>query len=189
MQERLGPRFAGTLSPDIDEKAIGDRSTWRAEDLVLTIARAKCDALAGLSSEALGAAGFKGNELLLCCDQVVRCEGAIREKPIDAAEALRFARSYSAGAAAECVNGLVCLDLASGKRAERCMVVKVHMGPMSETQLQEFVAEPALYSCAGGLRIEDPRMTVLRLEPEGCEDGVMGLPIAVVLELAQELSQ
>jgi hypothetical protein len=69
------------------EKAIGDRSTWPAEELVLAVSRAKCDALVsttaawlrgGAAAAAAGAAapgasgsgGFAGDELLLCSDQV-----------------------------------------------------------------------------------------------------------------------
>ena len=197
MRERLGERLAGVLAPDIDEKAIGDRRTWRAEELVLAVSRAKCDALvssmdewlrcSGVSSGSSSCGGFAGDELLLCSDQVVRCEGQIREKPVDAAEAERFVRSYAGGAPAECVNGLVLHDLVSGRRVERVYISSVHIAPMTEAEIAAFVAEPLLLTCAGALRIEDPHMKVARLE--GGEDGVMGLPIDAVLQLAAELER
>ena len=83
-------------SPDIDEKAIRHTD---AKTLTLLIANAKADALATslLSEEPLDA-------LLVCLDQVVCCEGSIREKPETAAEARKFLNSYSAGAEAVCVS-------------------------------------------------------------------------------------
>ena len=184
MQERLGSRLAGTLAPDIDEKAIGDRATIAAEDLVLAVARAKMAALtfhsaarstawlpapaqeaaATAAREALLSAGFTCTELLLCADQVVRCEGRIREKPVDAAEAEVFVRSYSAGAPAECVNGLVLHDLRTGATVERVQISKVHLRPMADDVIKAFAAEPLLLTCAGALMIEHPSVKVRQLE-------------------------
>ena len=170
--------------PDIDEKAIGDRATIAAEDLVLAVARAKMAALtfhsaarstawlpapaqeaaATAAREALLSAGFACTELLLCADQVVRCEGRIREKPVDATEAERFVRSYSAGAPAECVNGLVLHDLRTGASVERVQISKVHLRPMADDVIKAFAAEPLLLTCAGALMIEHPSVKVRQLE-------------------------
>ena len=82
------------MTPDIDEKAIRHE---HAETLTLLIANAKADALVGR----LARERPESEALLICMDQVVRCNGIIREKPTSSEEAREFLRSYSQGDPAE----------------------------------------------------------------------------------------
>lgn len=67
-----------TVTADIDEQALGDRTSNPAE-LVKLLSKAKADAIfEWLKHEHV--AGVQG--LLLTCDQVVVHQGKIREKPI-----------------------------------------------------------------------------------------------------------
>ena len=85
-----------TMPPNIDEKAIGDRLTDDPRQLVQAIATAKADALVKMMAAKDPSGLTQGLGLvLLTSDQVVTYEGAIREKPADAAEARRFVDSYS----------------------------------------------------------------------------------------------
>ncbi len=62
------------MQADIDEQALGDRSSC-PESLVLLLAQAKADALKARIPESSG--------VLITCDQVVVCNGRILEKPAD----------------------------------------------------------------------------------------------------------
>ena len=85
---------AAYMTPDIDEKAIRHE---HAETLTLLIANAKADALV----DRLAKEQPDSEALLICMDQVVRCNGVIREKPSSVEEARDFLQSYSRGDPAE----------------------------------------------------------------------------------------
>jgi septum formation protein len=72
------------LSPEIDERAIRHQD---AETLTRLIANAKADALVHRLGEQ------DEDVLLICMDQVVRCQGSIREKPESAKQAPRSSRA------------------------------------------------------------------------------------------------
>jgi len=66
-----------TITADIDEQALGDRTSDPAE-LVTLLAQAKADAIYERLDSKLG--------LLLTCDQVVIYQGRVREKPTSTQE-------------------------------------------------------------------------------------------------------
>jgi septum formation protein len=77
------------ISPDIDEKASRDSDS---EKLCQKIAVAKCDAILKEYEEKL-----PKDSIILTFDQVVVCDGELREKPVDESEARKFLKSYSEG--------------------------------------------------------------------------------------------
>ena len=77
------------ISPDIDEKAIRDNDY---EILCQKIATAKCDAILKEYQDKL-----PKDSIILTFDQVVVCNGELREKPVDEKEARKFLKSYSEG--------------------------------------------------------------------------------------------
>ena len=77
------------ISPDIDEKAIRDSDS---EKLCQKIAVAKCDAILKEYEGKL-----PKDSIILTFDQVVVCDGELREKPVDESEARKFLKSYSEG--------------------------------------------------------------------------------------------
>lgn len=51
--------------------------------------------------------------ILICSDQVIRCNGEVREKPEDEAEARRFLESYRTHPP-ECIDGVVVYNTLTG---------------------------------------------------------------------------
>lgn len=72
--------------------------------MVFLIARAKAAALLPQVKEP---------SVLICSDQVIRCNGEVREKPVDEEEARRFLKSYRTYPA-ECINGVVVYNTETG---------------------------------------------------------------------------
>src|SRR3989339_531887 len=102
--KEMGYEFE-VLPADIDEKKI------RHEDprqLTVMLAKAKASAICSRISEPA---------LIITADQVVVCNGKVYEKPRDVAEAKAFLQSY-ADYPAECVNGVVVTNTATGKQIE-----------------------------------------------------------------------
>lgn len=81
LSQIVGSDFS-VLSPNIDEKEIRD-----PDPAALTIKLAHAKAKALLSK-------ISGEALLITSDQVVVCNGMIREKPETVAECREFLRSY-----------------------------------------------------------------------------------------------
>jgi septum formation protein len=109
----LGLEFC-TISANIDEKAIGDRSRGSSpSELVLQIARAKAD---HLLSNNLISPELKSS-ILLTADTVVVHKNQVIEKPTTADEYIENIKSYST---APCllVSGVVATDLANGNQLE-----------------------------------------------------------------------
>ena len=165
--EKLGVPIAAIMSPDIDEKAIRRPD---AASLTLAIANAKADALQ-----------HKMHCLLITSDQVVVCNGAIREKPRDEAEARAFLQSYGT---AECVNAVVVTNTKTGERVsgvERCTV---HFKPIPDDVVTVLIAQGDVMHCAGGVCIE--QLERYLLGHEGEEECIMGMPRSLTLKLLSE---
>lgn len=86
-------------SADIDEKAIRHP---RAETMTQLIAKAKADEIIRRGELDLE------NRLLVCCDQVIRFRGEVREKPLTRDQGRGFLRSYMdhPDDFVECINGI-----------------------------------------------------------------------------------
>ena len=138
-------------APEIDEKAIRHTD---AETLTLLIANAKADALV----VSLLAQNPEMDALLVCMDQVVCCEGSIREKPETAAEARSFLASYSSGSAATCVNGIVVHNLRTGVR---CATKHKPKEQTSHTQQRVTVTLPV--NSVGGIPLTNGNCTPVRV--------------------------
>ena len=158
------------MSPDIDEKAIRHED---AETLTMLIANAKADALvAQLRRES-----SDGCALLVCMDQVVVCEGRIREKPVDAEQVRAYWASYSAGAPATCVNGVVVHNLETGVRCGANEVASVSFEPVHETIVTEAIARGSIFDSAGAFAIEDPLFKPFVKKVDGSAEAIIGLPL------------
>jgi predicted house-cleaning NTP pyrophosphatase (Maf/HAM1 superfamily) len=109
----LGLEFS-TISANIDEKAIGNRSRGSSPtELVLQIARAKADHLIAnnlISPE-------MRSSILLTADTVVVHKNQVIEKPTTASEYMENMKSY-ATAPCSLVSGVVATDLMNGKQLE-----------------------------------------------------------------------
>jgi predicted house-cleaning NTP pyrophosphatase (Maf/HAM1 superfamily) len=109
------------MSADIDERAIGDRSSAsRAKELVLLLAHKKADAiLARIKSSNADTFASMQNRFLVTADQVIVCNGQVLEKPVDANEARCFLQQYCRHPC-NTVGSIVVTDIKNGNRHEVC---------------------------------------------------------------------
>ncbi len=107
-----------TVTADIDEQALGDRTSDPAE-LVTLLAQAKADAICACMRDD-SAAELQG--LLLTCDQVVIYQGTIREKPTSMQQVLICAVHLGMHHAA--IFARVCAHLLS---LNSCLTQYVHL--------------------------------------------------------------
>eukprot|EP01116_Phalansterium_solitarium_P009488 TRINITY_DN23653_c0_g1_i1.p1 TRINITY_DN23653_c0_g1~~TRINITY_DN23653_c0_g1_i1.p1 ORF type:complete len:192 (-),score=42.19 TRINITY_DN23653_c0_g1_i1:277-852(-) len=171
--ERMGYTFS-VLSPDIDEKAIRDPDPVQ---LTLKIARAKADELVSKVTEPA---------ILICSDQVIVCNGEIREKPVDEAQARAFLKSYTENPA-EAVVGVVVVNTATGKRLEATDIAKQHFKSITDELIERLIADGTIFWCAGGFAIE---LMDGHLGPvDGDRDTIMGLPNEVTRRLIEAVAK
>ncbi|KAK6115809.1 hypothetical protein DH2020_008078 [Rehmannia glutinosa] len=196
-----------TMSADIDEKAIRKE---KPEDLVMTLAEAKADAIVGKlqnietqekdAKPTLVIAAdtaenvqpkLHGKEdaeptLLITCDQVVVYEGMIREKPSSKEEARQFIKDYSGGHAAT-VSSVLVTNLNTGLRKGDWDKVEIHFHDIPEQIIDNLIEEGIVLNVAGGLIIEHPLVLPYVKEVVGGTDSVMGLPKDLTRRLMKEV--
>lgn len=196
-----------TMSADIDEKAIRKE---KPEDLVMTLAEAKADAIVGklkiignqekdakptvvISADTVENVEPKlhGKEdaqptLLITCDQVVVYEGMIREKPSSKEEARQFIKGYSGGYAAT-VSSVLVTNLSNGSKKGGWDKVEIHFHDIPEEVIDKLIEEGLVLNVAGGLIIEHPLVLPYVKEVVGGTDSVMGLPKALTRRLMEEV--
>ena len=177
-QHHFPEERAEFLAPDIDEKAIRHAD---AHTMTLLIANSKADVLV----ERLLCNDPAHDALLVCMDQVVRCEGSIREKPVNSEEARAFLRSYSEGMPAECVSAVVVHHLQTGLRFAAHELATVSFAPIPSGVVDQAIAQGELFSSAGGFAIEDPLFAPFVRSIEGTREAVMGLPLDTLRALLE----
>ncbi|KAJ3191970.1 hypothetical protein HK101_007218 [Irineochytrium annulatum] len=167
---------------DVDEKLLGgDRATRDPNDLVITLARCKIDAILKEGK----VAGLKEG-ILIGCDQVAVFDGKIREKPESEAEARMFLASY-ANHYAETRGGMVVVNLATGKRAEAIDVAKQHFNAVPASVIDKLIAQGTVYHCCGGFMIDDPLLVPCCGETVGDQDSIIGLSLRLLSKLIKEV--
>lgn len=164
------------VAPNIDEKALGDR-TRDPQGLVTLIANAKADAIGPCSEK-----------VLLTGDQVVVYDGRIREKPETLVQCRDFIASYS-GQKCSTV-GAVCLER-NEKRVVGVHEAAVHFDVIPDAVIDELVEKDGamLMQCAGGLMVEHELIQPYVRDVSGGLDSIMGLSTALVAELLMSLDQ
>jgi len=158
--QKMGLKFT-CISPDIDEKAIRHADP---QQLTRLIANAKADALL---------LKIKEPSLLITSDQVIFCNGQIREKPQNAEECKLFLRSYEHFPAV-CVTAVVVTNTSNGKRVEGLDVAKQHFHPIPEDFMDKLIQQGDVMCCCGGFTIEHMEPYLKQLEGE--VETVTGLP-------------
>ena len=179
--DRLAAAHAFTfvvVSADIDEKAVRRPAP---ADLVRALAVAKAAALVQRVPAGAG--------LLVTADQVVTHQGAVREKPVDAAQAASFLAAYGRGPPPETVSAVAVTDLASRRCAAGVAVARVTIAPpLSDAEVEAAASHPDVLYCAGGLMIEQPHLAGRVAIGPGDVDSVMGLPVDLLFELAASVA-
>lgn len=171
--ERMGYKFQ-IMVPDVDEKAIRFDNP---EKLTLALANAKADALLPKIS---------GEAILITADQVVVCNGQMREKPENAQQAKEFLRSYNQYPV-EAVTAVVALNTANQKRKEGVDIAKVYFHPLTDEKIDELIASGIVFTCAGGFCVNDPLFRDYIKSVKGDVDSVAGLPKELTEKLIKEV--
>jgi len=169
---QLGLEFE-VMAPDIDEKAIRRDDP---QELVLAIAAAKSRAL----RPKIG-----GPALIVTSDQVVVADGRILEKPRDEAEAREFIRR-SGDHSAETVTSINVFNTETGRSVQGVDVVRIFMGKVPEGIIDALIKKGDVFTCAGGLDIEDPLIQPYIVKIEGDLDSVIGLPLKLTRQLLEQ---
>ena len=141
--------------------------------MTLAIARGKAEALLPKYADR--------ECLLITSDQVVVCEGKIREKPENEQQCREFLRSYSSGAAAECVNGVVVTNTKTREQFSGVARAQQFFKTITDDDATRLIAQGDCMWCCGGFVIEE--MAALLDRREGEEECIRGMPKTLTLEL------
>jgi len=146
----------------------------RPAELAISLAVKKADAALD--------EGHGGDSLVLCFDTLVVHEGAVLGKPLDEPDAWRMLRSLS-GRTHQVVTGVAIQ--CPGERSPRTFSVTtdVTMKPLSDCQIEAWMAMGTFMGCAGAYNIE---AQVAEVTTEECYQNVAGLPLChLYAELAR----
>jgi len=163
------------MEPNIDEKSIRFDNPKK---LTLALAHAKAGAIMKRA---------KNQALLITSDQVVVCNGQIREKPQNKEEAADYLASY-AQHPAETVTAVLLTNLKNGKSVGGIDIAKVNFSPIPENIIERVINKGTIFSCAGGFTISDDLLKPYIKSIEGDEDSVLGLPIKLTKELLNAIT-
>ncbi|MFA6603480.1 MAG: Maf family protein [Patescibacteria group bacterium] len=169
---QLGLEFE-TMAPEIDEKAIRRDDP---QELVLAIAEAKSRALRDR---------IQGPALLITSDQVVAVGGRVLEKPRDEAEAREFMRR-AGDHPAETITSINIFNTETGRSVQGVDAVRIFMTGLPDAVIDALIAKGDVFTCAGGIDIEDPLVQPYIKKIEGDLDSVIGLPLKLTRQLLEE---
>lgn len=159
------------MSPDIDEKAIRASDP---QDMVLAIASAKAQALL---------AQIKEPAILITADQIVLCNGEVREKPASPEQARAFWHSYSTGYPAETISAVVVTNIETGQQAKGVDLAKIFYKKVPDDIVEQMIANGQIFTASGGFLHEDPLVIPFIDHFEGTTDSLNGLPLALLAKL------
>jgi septum formation protein len=197
--EREGLKIDGTMSPDIDEDHIGRRQPLPGENIVTTasilsstICRAKADALVDRfkRQESDNTNNNSNNStinasepvFIITSDQVVACDGAIREKPKDANEARQFLKSYQTGSICYTITAVQITNARDGSKFYSDVdVQEITFDPFPDSSIDGLIAKGEIFTCSGGFVCEDPLLApYIHIQDT---TSVMGMPIKLLRSL------
>lgn len=173
IMDELGFEYT-VISPDIDEKNIRDNNP---DKLVLKIAEAKFNAIRSKITD---------DAIIITCDQVVVCNGEIREKPVDENECKSYLRSYAIYPA-ETHSGIVVYNNKNNKKASGVDIAKVYFSTIPEDIMKLLIEKKDVLYSAGGFISEDPLLDKYVNKIEGTIDSLMGLPKELLIKLLKEV--
>lgn len=154
------------VSPDIDEKAIRFDDP---EKLTMALAHAKADAIREKLNERV---------LLITADQVIVCNGEIREKPESDEDARAYLLSY-AQHPIKSVTSIVVTDTETNKRFFGTDIAHLEFYPFSEDIIDKLIKDGEIFSCAGAFTISNSTMKRQIKNINGDADSIIGLPIGL----------
>lgn len=179
---RLGVSFEVWPSA-VDEGAWETGATGAAADdpawLVLGLARAKAERVAGALGEAVRKA------VVLAADTVVVLDGEILAKPADRADARRMLERLS-GRTHTVWTGVACLDGATGAWREAAVATGVTFARLTDAEIERYLATGEGDDKAGGYALQG-RAAAFVEAISGSDTNVVGLPLATVRAMFLEL--
>jgi septum formation protein len=169
-----GIRFE-TLSPGVDEEALVEQhAPESAEDLTLLLARAKAEAVKGMTE----------HPLILGCDSALEFEGQIYGKPLLAEPAIERWRLMR-GKSGRLLSGHHLID-ASGQSASLCTQTVVHFANLTDEEIDRYVATGEPLNVAGAFTIDSIGGSYVE-RIEGDYHTVVGLSLVALRKLMAEL--
>jgi septum formation protein len=159
--ESLETRVEETLAPRESPEAYVER-------LARSKARAAADDLLDTAE----------TTFIIGADTTVIASGEMLEKPVDAKDARRMLRLLS-GKAHEVLTGVSVLVLPEGQSANFVERTLVHFLPLSDGEIEEYVAAGEPFGKAGAYGIQGIGGRFVE-RVEGCYFNVMGMPLARV---------
>lgn len=163
------------LTSEIDEKSIRSDNY---EQLPLLLARAKSDDLIPRIQE---------SAILITSDQVVICNGELREKPESKEQAYEYLMSYSKYPA-QTNTAVVVVNTKTGKKTEGLSIAKVFFNKIPEEIISKLIGEGNILHAAGGFIVENPLLSEYVKRIDGEVSRVTGLPLTLTKKLIQEVS-
>ncbi|KAL2333707.1 hypothetical protein Fmac_014920 [Flemingia macrophylla] len=170
------------MTADIDEKSIRRE---KPEDLVMTLAEAKADAIAQRLFTGGPLEEDASTTLLITADTVVVYRGIIREKPTSEKEAREFIKGYS-GSHAAVIGSVVVTNLVTGKRCGGWDSAEVYFLEIPDEVIDSLIDEGITFNVAGGLMLEHPLTLPFVDAVVGSADTVMGLSKSLTEKLLLE---
>ena len=116
--------------------------------------------------------------LILAGDTVVTYFGRLFGKPVDRADARRIIQTL-AGTTHHVITGVTLLDPATSRRAIRHDVTAVTMRPMSEDEVEGYLATGAWEGKAGAYGIQDEADAFVT-QVDGSFSNVVGFPLELI---------
>ncbi len=123
-------------------------------------------------------------QLIVGADTTVEVEGALLGKPADLDEALSFlgmlkARDHFVH------TGICVLDATTGQARVRSHSSRVSLRSYQEAEMKAYVDSGACMDKAGGYALQDRNFDPV-VALDGCAASVMGLPLALLVEVCQD---
>lgn len=123
------------------------------------------------------------DDVVLAADTVVAFAEQVLSKPKDAADARRMLRLLSGSVHSVITGVAVVRDSVSFSRHTRVLSA-VHMRPLSDDEIEQYVAGGQWQGKAGGYGIQDPDPFVTRIS--GCLTNIVGLPMTTTKDFLGE---
>lgn len=172
----MGYKNFEVMTADIDEKSI------RFDDpreLTLALAKAKANALQKRITEPA---------ILITADEVIEFGGEVWEKPQHEKQAYEYLRRCHEHPI-HIINGVAVTNTKTGKQVTAHDIATVVFRQIPEEIIEQLIQEGKVYSWAGGLAPEDPRMAPYVECEEGADGSTRGLPKALVARLINEAQE
>lgn len=166
----MGYKDFEVMTADIDEKAIRRKDP---AELTMALAKAKADALL---------ARVHDPALLITADQVIECDGEMREKPRDEKQAREYLRTCHESPM-RIINGVAVTNTKTGKQVMAHDSATVIFRQIPEKMIERLIQEGNMYSWAGAFAVENPVFAPYVKNVVGEDGSARGLPKELTKQL------